>query len=294
MIQPESYPFTPILGWSMSRYDAFSTCRRRYYYQYYGKHDPEFARTRIDALKNLTSVPLAVGTIVHDAIAAVLERLLKSSSEIDVSRFGEFVSRKIDLTCAGECFFEVHYAEKEAVQPEDFQPLVHECMQTFFVSDRFQWVRESALGNEQHLIDPPGYGETRLYGMKAYAKVDFLFVVEDRVVILDWKTGKQDDDKHRKQLLAYSAWAASHLQRPPSEIEGITAYLRPTYREITVLPSQQDLDGLVAQIRAETAEMQGMCGDIDGNVPLAKDRFELTETRGYCKHCNFKELCGRT
>ena len=34
-----SYPFSRELGWSHSRYEKFATCRRQYWYSYYGKHD---------------------------------------------------------------------------------------------------------------------------------------------------------------------------------------------------------------------------------------------------------------
>ena len=44
------FDYTPILGWSMTRYDVFSICKRKYYYQYYAKYDPEFPRVRIEAL----------------------------------------------------------------------------------------------------------------------------------------------------------------------------------------------------------------------------------------------------
>ena len=37
MAEIKQFPFTPILGWSSTRYDMFSLCRRRYFYHYYGK-----------------------------------------------------------------------------------------------------------------------------------------------------------------------------------------------------------------------------------------------------------------
>jgi len=77
MVKIEKFDFTPILGWSITRYDMFTTCKRRYYYQYYAKYDPEIKRAKIDALKKLTSIPLEIGNIVHDTISAVLKRLLK-------------------------------------------------------------------------------------------------------------------------------------------------------------------------------------------------------------------------
>ena len=82
----KAFGFTPILGWSFSRYDTFSDCKRRYYYQYYGKYDPQYKRDKIDFLKGLTSIPMEIGIISHDVIQSVLERLLKSTAPIDTEK----------------------------------------------------------------------------------------------------------------------------------------------------------------------------------------------------------------
>ena len=38
----KKYAYTPILGWSFSRNEIFSNCKRKYFYNYYAKHDTEF------------------------------------------------------------------------------------------------------------------------------------------------------------------------------------------------------------------------------------------------------------
>ena len=40
-MKTEKFDYTPILGWSVTRYDKFLTCKRQYYYEYYGKYDPD-------------------------------------------------------------------------------------------------------------------------------------------------------------------------------------------------------------------------------------------------------------
>ena len=83
----KAFGFTPILGWSFSRYDTFSDCKRKYYYQYYGKYDSQYKRDKIDFLKGLTSIPMEIGNVSHDVIQSVLERLLKSTAPIDTEKF---------------------------------------------------------------------------------------------------------------------------------------------------------------------------------------------------------------
>jgi hypothetical protein len=55
------------------------------------------------------------------------------------------------------------------------------------------------------VIEPPGFGETRINDLKAYCKVDCMIPTEEGVYIFDWKTGKNDVAKHRKQLIGYGS-----------------------------------------------------------------------------------------
>lgn len=294
MIEIETFAYTPVLGWSSSRFDTFRSCRRRYYYHYYGKHDTEYSRQRINRLKSLSSVPLEVGGLVHDIIAAVLERLLVSNSEIDRDRFASFVEGRVRRACVDKEFFEVYYGEKDSISTADLLPAVTECLQSFLGSPRFDWIRTKALRDpEGWLIEPPGYGETRIDGMKAYCKVDFLFVVDGRVTILDWKTGRKDEEKHTRQLVGYSAWAGRHLGAEASCIEPVAAYLRPEYEELVLTPTTVMLAEFTAEIRAETERMYAYCRDVERNLPLEKSEFPMIDNLRFCSHCNFKELCDR-
>lgn len=294
MLQIRRFEFTPILGWSVSRYDTFAGCKREYFYHYYGRFDPDFDRARIESLKRLTSIPLEIGHVVHQTLAAILRRLLKSDAPLDLSRFDQFVQRQVEIACKTHPFFETHYALTEAVRPEDLLPAVRECLAAFLGSPRFGWVTcQAAARRDQWLIEPPGYGEARVDGMKVYCKVDFLFGVEGRVVILDWKTGRADAVKHRKQMLGYAVWAMHHVQAPAAAMDAVTAYLRPAYAETSLTPTEEELRQFVLQIRDETREMHAFCADVEQNAPLAKAAFPMSEDPRPCRLCNFRELCQR-
>jgi ATP-dependent helicase/DNAse subunit B len=91
----KQFPFTPILGWSVSRFDTFSYCKRKYFYSYYGKSDKEFPFTKISQLKALTSEALTIGSLAHDVIEAILKRLQKSTDVIDEARMKGFVKAQV-------------------------------------------------------------------------------------------------------------------------------------------------------------------------------------------------------
>lgn len=290
--QIRSFPYTDVLGWSVSRYDKFTACKRQYFYEYYGKHDTAVPRARIQALKSMTGAALETGSIVHDVIKALLERLLKSEARLDTAKFMEFARRLTEEHCRAKTFAEVYYGEKEAVRAEDLFAGVERNLRNLVASDRYKWILASATANKTGwVIEPPGYGETRIGGLKAYCKVDFLFPVEGNIHILDWKTGRADEVKHRKQLIGYSTWASCHFEKPADAIFPVAAYLQPEYREMRVEITQAELTRFVAAVEKESREMYGYCSNVEQNLPVAKERFTPAENRAVCRYCNYRELC---
>lgn len=54
-----------------------------------------------------------------------------------------------------------------------------------------------------------------------------------------------------------------------------------------------DLQGLASEVAAEILAMESACRDPERNIPLGKEKFPLTENLGYCRNCQFRELCNR-
>lgn len=235
---------------------------------------------------------MEIGNIVHDNIEVLLRRLLKSENEINLSRFSDYAMRKTVDYCGKKTFAEVYYKETEIVEPEKLSTKVQDCLANFLHSERFKWITETAISSkEDWVVEPGGYGETRIEGMKAYCKVDFLFPVDRRLYILDWKTGKHDIQKHGQQLVGYSAWASFHFSRDPEEITSIIAYLQPSYEEKEVVVNEFDVEEFATRIKTETEEMYTLCKDVDENIPKEKDTFPKTPHTQICDFCNYRELC---
>ena len=186
----KKYPYTSNLGWSVSRYDKFKLCQRQYYYDYYAKnHDNETDRNELMQLKELTTIPLEIGNIIHDLIKKILERLKKSNSKIDALKLQEFSHNLTNEYCNRKTFSEVFYRELDNIEIEALKIKVESFILSFIESERFKWISETAIETaENWLIEPEGYGETRINDFKAYCKVDFLFPIEDNIYIIDWKS----------------------------------------------------------------------------------------------------------
>ena len=286
------FDFTTILGWSVSRYDMFQSCRRRYYYNYYAKYDSSLPRQRIEKLKQMTSIPLEAGSIVHNTIEVLLKRLLKSEDKIDRERFLDYARRKTTDYCNAKVFAEVYYNEISKIDFGEVFDKVRSCLDNFLGSDRFNWLTKKAVLNKENwLIEPGGYGETRINGMKAYCKVDFLFPMDDKLFILDWKTGKPHEEKHKKQSIGYSTWASFHFSKDPTNIVSIIAYLQPAYSEIEIVVNEFDIQEFSIRVAKETEEMYSFCTNVEENIPKDKEEFIKTNNQKFCNYCNFKEFC---
>ena len=292
-MEMKRYAYTPVLGWSFSRYETFSNCKRKYFYNYYGKHDTEFNIEKIEFLKGLTSIPFEIGTISHDVIEVVLKRLLKTTGPIDRKKFELYLEKHI-LTKLAKNFFETYYGGLEKIELDQLLDKTKRCLKNFLASNRFEWIRDIAIVEKDNwLIEPPGYGESRLDEMKLYCKVDFLTPLDGKIVILDWKTGKKNEEKHSKQLVGYASWALHNMDMEAPEIEPIMVYLFPEYDEITINVNEHNLKEYKEIMIMQTREMYSYCSDYEENQPLAKEEFPMVEDTKSCKYCNYKELCGR-
>jgi len=286
------FPYTDILGWSISRYDKFLNCKRQYFYDYYGKFDKEFSVEKIQQLKALTSTALEIGNIVHDTIRDLLIRLQKTAKPIDKKRFLQYTLNKTKLYCNSKTFSEVYYKQTEIIDETTLFPAIEKILNNFLYSSRLKWIFETAIKTSPYwIIEPDGFGETRINNYKAYCKVDFLIPTEDKIFILDWKTGKKDIAKHSRQLIGYALWACYHFNVSCENVFPTISYLQPAFEEYNVNLTENDLNLLSEQVVEETNQMYQYLTDINKNIPKEKECFEKTQKTFLCKYCNYKEIC---
>jgi CRISPR/Cas system-associated exonuclease Cas4 (RecB family) len=292
LLKYPAYEFTPVLGWSISRYEIFDKCKRQYYYTYYPKHVPGVPFYKMTQLRDLTSVPLEIGNVVHDILEAFLRRLQKSDSNIDENRFLEFAREKTDEYFSGKTFIETYYGSQKAIDRDGAFNKISLCLRNFVGSPVYTWLFMKAITNKDNwMIEPKGMGETRICGLKAYCKMDFLFPVEDDVYILDWKTGAKDTYKHSQQLTGYAAAASSNFGIPWNAIFPKIVYLQPEFEEFEIALGEGDFRAFEERIRSQTGEMKSFCRDAESNLPKPIEAFPQTPSKAICRFCNFQELC---
>lgn len=240
----------------------------------------------------MTSVPLEIGNVVHDVLEAFLHRLQKSDSDIDERRFFQFAEAKARTYFAHKTFLEQYYGQCEAIDMQRALDKIHSCLRNFITSPIYTWIFMKAMLNKDNwMVEPEGYGETRINGMKAYCKMDFLFPVDDHVYILDWKTGQKNEYKHRLQLIGYALAAQVNFKLARETILPKIIYLFPAFEEFEFHIQQSDFDSFSDKVARETDEMIALCRDPERNIPHDIDHFPMNPSPGICGHCNFQELC---
>lgn len=291
MNEIKKFPYTDILGWSVSRYDRFSNCKRQYFYDYYAKYDKDFPIEKIQFLKKLTSKALETGNIVHDIVRDMLQRFQKSSKPINKDKFFKYAFDMTEKYCNAKTFFESYYGN-ELIDINEIYKKVKGILENLLESKRFKWIEKNAVPESaKWIIEPDGFGETRIDNMKAFCKVDFLFPVGDKIYIMDWKTGKPDESKHSKQLTGYSLWANYHFGKDAKNIVPIIVYLFPEYYEKSVAIDSSSMQKFAQTVKEETEEMYGYLENIEKNIPKEKKEFACTNNNFFCKYCCYKEIC---
>lgn len=288
------FPYTEILGWSASRFEIFLSCKRKYFYSYYGKYDPEIPRDKINFLRSLTTISMEAGSLTHEMIETILHRLRKDAGPINIEKLQLYLQKLIQEKSMQKHFFERYYHSTEIINAEEMYEKSFSALQHFLLSDRFNWIRERAIERQDEwVIEPDGFGETRIAGMKAYCKVDCMLPYEDKVYIFDWKTGKAEVEKHRKQVIGYALFAHHNYGFDQEKIIPILAYLKDSYQEEQIIIRQDELSSFMQQVKGESEEMFSYTSNTQKNIPLPKERFEMTPFTGLCAYCEFRELCNR-
>ncbi len=291
----KQYKFSPILGWSSSRYELFQKCKRHYFFNYYSKFVPETSFDYLKRLKFLTSVPLEIGNVVHHIIETFLRRLQKSDSPINKERFVAYGVQLCEKLFSEKEFLEIYYNQASEIDINEAKHKIAFILNNFLNSELYDWICTTAIKTRANwVIEPNGYGETRINNLKAYCKMDFLFPVEDEIHILDWKSGKPHVGKHSKQLMGYAlATKFSNPEIPSEKINPRIVYMYPEIDELEFTITDDSLAKFEQEVSMQTNEMYSFCSNVEKNIPRSFAEFPKTSYTQLCDYCPFKEPCSK-
>ncbi len=297
------------VSWSRTRFTAFESCRRRYWYQYYLKWNgweggaPEDRRIAY-RLSNMTNLVLLAGEAAHEAIRILLTAV-QNGAEADAERAEQCARDLMNDVWAkarrrgflrgspkwNRPLFELYYGdppppEATARASEIARGAVRRLAASAFFAELLATNRDDWFWiDEKGPIDDTAKA-VRVDGARVWALPDFARKDGDTCVLYDWKTGgpKPDDSV---QILSYALHAHEVWGYAPEKIRAVLVYLRDGVETTEV---QVDAEKL-AQVRARIARDVAVMRDLHENGDPGPDRFPLVDDRSICEDCFFKELC---
>jgi hypothetical protein len=288
-VSPPGNGFT----WSISRHDTFQSCRRRYFYAYYvAPEDPEVKR-----LKRLSALPLWAGSVVHETIEDLLRTrdTLPSDTEQEAIVRAAVHSRMLTDWRASEAgspafrLFEHEYGTPvEAEDKKIVVGIVMRSLRNFFRSEALH--EAFAVGRAQWLT-VEDLASFHVGDVEVLLRMDLAFRDrEGRVVIVDWKTGRNEGRFSQVQLAGYALYAAERgWVASPEELRTELAYLAvPRFVRRTV--DGRQLDHARRFIQKSAGTMKALLLDPLANQGRLED-FPMIERPQVCRRCNFRRLC---
>lgn len=289
------YPFSWEPGWSYSRMNTLRICLRLYWYEYYAKRfaDPE-ERKRILELRELSKIPFELGNAVHQTIADVIGDLRDQGCILDRDIAREAAVKKFEVLAGSKPMIETRLGIPFTKEDrESAHERIRISIDTFYASKWLEMlIKAEPASRKGWLIDPPGFGEFRFEGKKAYAKPDLVFGHSGRHYLLEWKSGNPHREQNMTQVQAYMLYARDILGIDIGSTVGVVHYLtHPEEDPIVVEGASLDLGAIKEKILSEIKLIESLCDDVATNTPKSIGHFPRTDVPGYCTLCNYREIC---
>lgn len=295
-------------AWSNSRVQILRTCMWKYFLTYFSAWEgwlpsaPQEKR-RAYMLKNMTNLPMWVGSIVHDIIEEIITvgkntgdwGTLQKAQHDAIQLLRKGWKQSIDKRWQGRPKGNVNLAEhfyNEKIEPDKlafYKQKVLKCLKAFYEIPLFEIMKN--LGPDAWLTIEDFQKFQLKTGEDITLKVDCGFRYDGRVYLLDWKTGKVSDSVI-DQLTTYGIYALKQKwTKKPEDIVIIPVYLA-AYTEL----GEQATPHLEVTVK----QMERQVGIIRDEYPMLKkcfenkddpDLFPKTDNKRACEKCHFRDMC---
>lgn len=305
--------FDPVprgFSWSATRHGAFTDCPRAYFFSYYlakGRaENPDPGRARLAVrLAALTSIPMWVGSRVHDTIEQLLadvlagrearvepalERMLaRMRREFAASRDGDQLTADDPRTATR--FLEHEYASR-AVDDGEWKLRVaeaQEMVRAFAKLGYLEIARALPPAARPRLEQLEKFG---FHGVDVWVKIDFAYqdAADGTVHVIDWKTGRRERGENPLQMMVYAGYARKVWRTPPERLRVREVYLRLPDPERACAVSSESLELAEEAMRASIRAMLDRVADRHAHR-AHEEEFELADSARPCRNCFFRGIC---
>ncbi|MXX11944.1 MAG: PD-(D/E)XK nuclease family protein [Gemmatimonadetes bacterium] len=299
-------------SWSPSRHRMFDSCKRQYYFNYYGSwggwdKDADAQTQLLYRLKKITTVPQLVGTVVHDAISNALNalKLGRDILPFAVETYAQNLFRQHLQESADHLWrysasrytnlFE-HYYNEPFTETDQNKSANHisTSLNAFFASKAYATLQSAHPEDYLTIEDLTDFtlanacADSGQVSTKIWVVLDVAIRRDKSVYIFDWKTGRERQaDRH--QLAVYALYATSQWDVPLPDLQLQDIYLQ-TNTERTLHLSPDDLDQTRIFVTESVQKMRALLDDPEQNT-ASQDTFPMTTNTHLCTTCPFKAVC---
>jgi len=242
------------LSWSPSRAKTFESCRRQYYYQYYGswrgweRNAPAFKQA-LYRLKQMKSLEVFAGIVVHDTLEQWFQAR-RAGRDLDLEELSKRARAQFDRAWRESQgtgwlrapkkvarFFEHHYGvDVDPAKASGVWSRVSTSLRAFLEMPELESVRTS---DPATWLAVESLDTFEIAGTKVYAVPDFAYTDGAETWILDWKTGKARSEDER-QVKVYGLYAHDRWGTDPERLR---------YRTYIVHLDTPSAEGGTTQVR---------------------------------------------
>lgn len=305
-INPIEKKLKPLISWSYSKMNIFNTCRRKYYYQYYGSKKrtalKETNKAKLIELAQLSNKSSVQGNLIHKVIGTYFKKA-KIGELWDLKRLENFGIKilKDSLTHSlaiknGQSITKSKYQQpiiKEILYNiltyNDIYSEVCEniriCFTNLFESKEFSQLMEGGKKSESHIEDDCSFILNNRIAVDG--KLDIAYKDDDELIIADWKTGKHELEDTSLQLLVYALWSKNIEEYRGKNIQIKKAYLLENKVE------SLDFSELhIERARVRILQDSALLIEMEEYAKEAiVDAFMPCNHKKVCEFCSYEEIC---
>jgi len=216
------------------------------------------------------------------AVAILRKRM---ESDFAMSKLGGYSGFK----SKAHRFFEDEYdiPISEEVREVLFEK-AEKCLNNFYNSDIFMEIRRAPIEDWVTLEDFLSFDfeDTRVY-----LSIDFAMKVGDKIVLFDWKTGRERKADYELQLGLYALYVSEKFGIPAEKIIAKMFYLAlgAEGKVDSFEVDSERLEEVKLVLRGSILEMKGLLREEKENLAAEED-FERSEGF-WCSRCSFRKVC---
>ncbi|MCX7045957.1 MAG: PD-(D/E)XK nuclease family protein [Candidatus Sumerlaeota bacterium] len=292
-------------SWSHSRAKMCHECLRQYYWNYYGSWNgwrqeaPAQARLAY-RLKQIQTLAIWAGDITHRVIEHYLRAVRAGQRPRAPDALQEEARQCLNIEWAQSVrrewernpkrcvnLFEHYYGQPiSREQRAELREHIFNCLDRFEQSDALRRIQAAGASSWIALEDLQQF---QVMKIPVWVKLDIAIQEANGLAIFDWKTGQQREDDE-EQARTYILFAMSFWQKAPETIQARMIYLRDG-AEKAITADAAALINHRETIMDSMKRMLALLADPANNQPLALEEFAMTEDRGKCQRCNFRQIC---